>query len=77
MGELSFALLHENEEPKVKEAPLVVPILADKGALDTWITAVADEPLTFHTRGTNGEEVTLRPLNQSWQRFSVYFQVSS
>jgi hypothetical protein len=78
MGELSFALLHNNEEPKVKEAPLAVPVLAAKGdTLEHWITPVAGEPLTFRASGTRGEEVTLKPLNESWQRFNVYFQVSS
>ena len=75
---LSFALLHDNEEPKVKDAPLAVPILAAKGdLLEHWITPVAGEPLTFRTSGTRGEQVTLKPLNESWQRFNIYFQVSS
>ena len=78
MGQLSFDLLHKNEEPKVKEAPLPVPVLAEKGdKLEHWIVPVAGQPMTFRTTGTAGEEVTLKPLNQSWQRFAVYFQVSA
>jgi DUF1680 family protein len=78
MGELSFALLHNNEEPKVKDAPLAVPVLAAKGdTLEHWITPVDGEPLTFRTSGTHREQVTLKPLNESWQRFNVYFQVAS
>jgi uncharacterized protein len=77
MGQLSFDLLHKNEEPKVKDAPLAVPILAEKGdKLEHWIVPVESQPLNFRTAGTAGEEVTLKPLNQSWQRFTVYFQVS-
>jgi DUF1680 family protein len=78
MGELSFALLHNNEEPKVNDAPLPVPTLAGKGdTLEEWIVPVAGQAMTFQAVGTNGEQVTLKPLNQSWQRFAVYFQVAS
>jgi DUF1680 family protein len=78
LGELSFALLHHNEEPKVKEAPLAVPMLAQKGGkLEEWIFPVTGEVMTFRTVGTGGEQITLKPLNESWQRFAVYFQVTS
>lgn len=78
MGELSFSLLHENEEPKVNDAPLAVPALSGKDdKLEDWIVPVPGQPLTFQTVGTRGEQVTLKPLNQSWQRFAVYFQVAS
>jgi hypothetical protein len=78
LGQLSFNLLHKNEEPNVKAAPLAVPILADKGSrLEEWIVPVEGQRLTFRTAGTAGEEVTLKPLNDSWQRFNVYFRVSS
>jgi hypothetical protein len=74
---LSFELLHKNEEPKVKEAPLAVPVIAEKGdALEHWILPVAGHAMTFRATGTAGEEVALKPLNESWQRFTVYFQVS-
>ena len=77
MGRLSFDLLHKNEEPKVKDAPLAVPILAEEGdKLEHWIVPVEGQPLTFRVTGTAGEQVTLKPLNESWQRFTVYFQVS-
>jgi DUF1680 family protein len=78
MGQLSFDLLHKNEEPKVKDAPLAVPVLAEKGdKLEQWIVPVEGQAMTFHTQGTGGELVTLKPLNESWQRFAVYFQVAS
>ena len=77
-GELSFDLLHKNEEPKVKEAPLAVPALAEKGnKLEQWIVPVEGQSMTFRTKGTGGEQVRLKPLNESWQRFAVYFQVMS
>jgi hypothetical protein len=77
-GELSFDLLHKNEEPKVKEAPLAVPTLAEKGnRLEEWMVPVEGQPMTFRTEGTGGEQVTLKPLNESWQRFAVYFEVAS
>ncbi len=45
--------------------------------LEESITAVEGQPMTFRAQGTNGEQVTLKPLNESWQRFAVYFQVTS
>jgi uncharacterized protein len=78
MGELSFRLLHGEEDPKVKEAPMAVPTLADKGdKLEEWIVPVEGQEMTFRTVGTGGEQVMLKPLNESWQRFAVYFQVAS
>ncbi len=77
LAQLSFDLLHKNEEPNVKAAPLAVPVLAEKGnSLEEWIKPIEGEPMTFRAVGTAGEQVTLQPLNESWQRFSVYFQVS-
>jgi len=78
MGELSFRLLHGEEDPKVKEAPMAVPTLADKGdKLEEWIVPLDGRAMTFRTAGTSGEQVTLKPLNESWQRFAVYFRVTS
>jgi DUF1680 family protein len=78
LGQLSFDLLHKNEEPKVKDAPLAVPVLAAKGdQLERWIVPVEGQEMTFRTVGTGGEQVMLKPLNESWQRFAVYFQVAS
>jgi DUF1680 family protein len=78
MGQLSFDLLHKNEEPKVKDAPLAVPTLAAKGDnLEQWIVPVEGQEMTFRTQGIGGEQITLKPLNESWQRFAVYFQVAS
>jgi len=76
-GDLSFALLHKNEEPKVKEAPMDVPALIEKGTkLEDWIQPVVGQPMTFRANTALREPVILKPLNQSWDRFAVYFQVS-
>jgi DUF1680 family protein len=77
LGQLSLDLLHKNEEPNVKAAPLAVPVLATKGDdLEQGIVPAEGESMTFRTVGTGGEQVILKPLNESWQRFSVYFQVA-
>jgi hypothetical protein len=63
--------------PDVQEAPPVeVPALKAAGAdPSAWIKPVPDETLTFRTTG-QPSDVTLKPLNQSWQRFAVYWTVS-
>lgn len=75
-GELSFKLLHGEEDPKVHQVPIPIPALADKGKLEEWITPIEGQPLTFRTIGTAGEVITLKPINESWQRFAVYFQIA-
>jgi len=67
--------LEHHQGPEIQEAPAVdVPQLKAGGADPAaWIKPVAGEALTFRT---GGEEVTLKPLNQSWQRFAVYWTVA-
>jgi DUF1680 family protein len=78
MGDLSFDLLHSNEDPRVKDAPIAVPSLASRGeAVDQWILPVEHKNLEFEVTAKTGERVHLKPLNQSWERFAVYFQVES
>ena len=63
---------------KVKRASTRRPNASEMGnKLEESITAVEGQPMTFRAQGTNGEQVTLKPLNESWQRFAVYFQVTS
>jgi len=77
MGELSFDLLHSNEDPRVKDVPISVPTLVDRGEnLSQWVIPIEGKKLEFDLTAKNGEKVHLKPLNQSWQRFAVYFQVS-
>ncbi|MGH9604994.1 MAG: hypothetical protein ACRD3N_04780 [Terracidiphilus sp.] len=40
-----------------------------------WVRPIPGEPLTFRTTGQE-KDVTLKPLNQSWQRFAVYWTVA-
>jgi hypothetical protein len=75
LGELTLRLLHGEEDPKVHEVPIPVPTLANKGKIQDWIIPVEGQPLTFSAKGTAGEVVTLKPINESRQRFAVYFQV--
>ncbi len=73
---ISFELDH-NQGPELQEAPPIdVPTLkAADGGLSEWIKPVADQPLTFKTTG-QATNVTLKPLNQSWERFAVYWKMS-
>jgi hypothetical protein len=76
MRQIDFDLLH-NQAPEIKELPpFDVPTLQKiDPQLDRWIKPVPDQPLTFRTTGQT-QDVTLKPLNQSWQRFAVYWSVS-
>ena len=69
--------LEHTQGPEIAEAPAVnVPILNAGGADPAeWIRPVPGEPLTFRTVGQE-KDVTLKPLNQSWQRFAVYWTVA-
>jgi uncharacterized protein len=76
MGKMSEALLHKNQGPEIQDAPLDVPGLTARGTNPAhWIEPVPGQPLTFRTTG-QAKDVTLKPLNQSWERFAVYWTVS-
>jgi DUF1680 family protein len=68
--------LEHHQGPEIQEAPaLEVPPLKSEGADPaTWIKPVPGEALTFRSIG---QELTLKPLNQSWQRFAVYWTVTA
>jgi hypothetical protein len=70
------SLMH-NQGPEIKELPpLDVPALRAHGVQPgDWILPIPGQPLHFHTMGQPGE-VTLKPLNQSWDRFAVYWTVT-
>ncbi|SNT34443.1 hypothetical protein SAMN05421770_1086 [Granulicella rosea] len=74
-GEIDFDLQH-NQGPEIQELPpLPVPsFVAKTEDPASWLKPVSGQPLTFRTVGQSGN-VTLKPLNQSWERFSVYFSV--
>jgi hypothetical protein len=69
--------LEHNQGPEIHEAPeMIVPPLTAKSADPAeWIHPVDGQSLTFQTIG-QAEDVTLKPLNQSWKRFAVYWTVS-
>jgi len=69
--------LEHRQGPDLAEAPpLDVPSLKAGGKITgEWILPVGGEPNTFRTTGQQ-QDVTLKPLNQSWQRFAVYFTVT-
>jgi len=75
-GQLDKDLEHD-QGPKIQKAPsLDVPALAAKRANPAdWIKPVAGQPLTFRTAG-QPQDVTLKPLNQSWERYTVYWNVT-
>jgi len=73
--------LEHEEGPEVHKAPAVdVPALQAKSANPAdWIKPVAGQPLTFRASGQVGgqaNDVTLKPLNQSWERYTVYWTVT-
>ncbi len=69
--------LQHDHGPKIAKAlPVDVPRLVAKGAdPGEWIKPVPGQSLTFRTVG-QAQEVTFKPLNQSWQRFAVYWTVA-
>ncbi len=69
--------LEHNQGPEIHRAPDVdVPALKAKGAdPGSWIRPVPGEALAFRTLGQD-RDIDLKPLNQSWQRFAVYWTVS-
>ena len=69
--------LEHNQGPEVHNAPpLEVPALQASGAdPSSWVRPVPGEALTFRAVAQD-REIDLKPLNQSWQRFAVYWTVS-
>jgi len=69
--------LEHKQGPEVGDAPpLEVPALKASGLdLSSWARPVPGEVLAFRLTGQDGE-IDLKPLNQSWKRFAVYWTVS-
>ena len=69
--------LEHNQGPEVGEAPgLEIPSLRSNGADPvSLLRPIPGEPLTFRVAGGQ-RDIVLKPLNQSWQRFAVYWIVS-
>ena len=69
--------LEHNQGPEVHHAPPIeAPALQASGAdPSSWVQPVPGEALAFRTTGQE-RDIVLKPLNQSWQRFAVYWTVS-
>ncbi len=69
--------LEHNQGPEIQEAPEIkVPTLKRDGPDPSkWIRPVPGRRLTFRTTGQL-EDVMLKPISQSWERFAVYWSVS-
>jgi DUF1680 family protein len=74
-GEIPFDFEH-TQGPELSELPsLNVPSLKSRGDnLQDWIQPISGMPLHFTIAGQS-QEVVLKPLNQSWERFAVYWTV--
>jgi hypothetical protein len=69
-------LMH-NQGPELQELPLlpVTSLMAHDSDPEDWIQTIPDQALHFHITG-QAEELMLKPLNQSWDRFVVYWTVA-
>ena len=65
--------MHE-QGPKIdKVSPLQIPALVTGGRpLETVVEPANAAPLTYATVN-QPQNVTFKPLNQSWERFAVYW----
>jgi DUF1680 family protein len=75
-GQIDFDLQH-NQGPEIQELPPIrIPTLvALHSEPANWIKPVVGQPLVFRTTG-QAQDVILKPINQCWERFAVYFTVS-
>jgi hypothetical protein len=75
-GEIPFDFEH-TQGPELTEVPAIdIPNLKSQGANpEDWIRPVPGKPLQFRTTGQL-QDVVLKPLNQSWDRFTVYWTVA-
>lgn len=74
-GDIPFDFAHTQGPELAEVLPLSIPELKAHGdEPEDWIHAVSAQPLHFRTSGQQ-EDVVLKPLNQSWDRFAVYWTV--
>jgi len=73
-GDIPDALMHE-QGPQISKAPPVqVPPLVTGGKpLESVVVPVIGEPLTYITVN-QPQNFAFKPLNQSWERFAVYWE---
>jgi hypothetical protein len=73
-GDIPAALMLENG-PKVDKVPPVPirPLVTHGQPLESVLAPVTGAPLTYVTSG-QVQAITFKPLNQSWERYAVYWQ---
>jgi uncharacterized protein len=75
-GEISPALMQE-QGPTVDKLPLAAPQLKAEGkSLDQLVRPLSDKPHHYAARTADGAELRFAPLNESWNRYSVYLELS-
>lgn len=76
LGEIDSHLRH-NQGPEIQElGPFTAPtLLANGESPDAFIKRVPGQPLAFRASAQNGDTIVLKPINESWERFAVYFTV--
>ena len=69
--------LEHLQGPEVQEAPTleVPPLKSNDPDSVSLIRPIPGETLAFHVAGPE-RDIVLKPLNQSWQRFAVYWKVT-
>jgi DUF1680 family protein len=74
---LTEQLIRHQQGPDISKAPLAVPdLVARRGDPLAWIKPTGAAPLEFRTTG-QPRDVTFSPLNRLWQRFGVYWNVTT
>ncbi len=73
-GDIPVALMHEQGPQIGKLPPLQIgPIVTGGKPLETVVKPVEGSPLTYVTVD-QPQSAVFKPLNQSWERFAVYWQ---
>lgn len=73
LGDIPQPLMH-HQGPEVHEVPIDVPSIRVTSLPEETIAPVSQHPLHF-TAQTAGGPVLLKPINQSWERFAVYWKL--
>lgn len=76
-GNLPAELTHTNWLG-LDKVPLPAPVIRSEGkTLDRLVRPVAGRPFDYVAATADGGTVTFRPLHESWDRFSVYLDLSA
>ena len=69
--------LQHNQGPEIQETPPArVPTLSSRGKpVEALLEHVPGQTLAFQANGQS-DTITLIPLNESWERFAVYWTVT-